>query len=115
MARAMLGEDRLPVKAHPHPHSAQDKELLPLRRDAQLLAQFQQFDQRVRAVEHPDLGTGHRLLNLPTPLVNQVRRGEHQGAAVAFGVEHGGGGNTHRRLAAAHLAVDDGGAFAAVD
>ncbi|WP_271197048.1 transposase domain-containing protein, partial [Pseudomonas turukhanskensis] len=32
--------------------------------------QLQQFDQRVRAVEHPDLGTGHRLLDFPPPLVD---------------------------------------------
>jgi hypothetical protein len=37
------------------------------------------------------------------------------GAAVAFGVEHGGRGDADGRLAAAHLAIDDRGAFAAVD
>src|SRR3546814_6085195 len=75
-------------RPHPHPHAAQDEELLPLRRHAQLLAQFQQLDQRVRAIEHPDLGTGHRLLDFAPPLVDQVGWREHQGAAVAFGVEH---------------------------
>jgi hypothetical protein len=33
----------------------------------------------------------------------------------AFGVEHGGRGDADGRLAAAHLAVDDRGAFATVD
>jgi hypothetical protein len=37
------------------------------------------------------------------------------GAAVAFGVEHGGRGDADGRLAAAHLAIDDRGAFATVD
>ena len=36
-------------------------------------------------------------------------------AAVAFGVEHGGRGDADGRLAAAHFAVDDRGAFATVD
>jgi hypothetical protein len=40
---------------------------------------------------------------------------EHQGAAVAFGVEHGGRGDADGRLAAAHLAIDDRGTFAAVE
>ncbi|KYO95242.1 hypothetical protein LT20_05078 [Pseudomonas aeruginosa] len=113
--RAPPNEDRFPVEPHPHPHAAQDEELLALGRHAQLLAQFQQLDQRVRAIEYPDLGTGHRLLDFAPPLVDQVGWREHQGAAVAFGVEHGGGGNTHRRLAATHLAIDDRGAFATVD
>jgi hypothetical protein len=39
----------------------------------QLLAQLDELDQRVRAVEHPDLGARHRLLDLAPPLVNQVR------------------------------------------
>ncbi len=108
-------EHRLPVKAHAHAHTAEDEELLALRRHAQLRAQLQQLDQRIRAIEHPDLGAGHRLLDLAPPLVDQVGWREHQGAAVAFGVEHGGGGNAHRRLAAAHFAIDDRGAFAAVD
>ena len=80
----------------------------------QLLAQFQQLDQRVRAIEHPDLGTGHRLLDFAPPLVDQVGWREHQGAAVALGVEHGGRGDADGRLAATHLAIDDRGAFAAV-
>src|SRR3546814_17580512 len=33
----------------------------------------------------------------------------------AFGVEHGGRGDADGRLAAAHLAIDDRGAFAAID
>ena len=40
---------------------------------------------------------------------------EHQGAAVASGVEHGGRGDADGRLAAAHLAVDDRGAFATIE
>ena len=115
VGRAPPGEDGLPVEPHPHPHAAQDEELLTLRRYTQLLAQLQQLDQRVRAVEHPDLGAGHRLLDFPPPLVDQMRRRKNQGSAVAFGVEHGGGGNTHRRLAASHLAIDDRGAFTAID
>ncbi|GBC59009.1 hypothetical protein PSNTI_45090 [Stutzerimonas stutzeri] len=113
--RAPANEDRFPVEPHPHPHAAQDEELLALGRHAQLLAQLQQLDQCVRAVEHPDLGAGHRLLDLAPPLVDQVGWREHQGTAVAFGVEHGGRGDADGRLAAAHLAVDDRGAFAAID
>jgi hypothetical protein len=48
------------------------------RRHAQLLAQLDELDQRVRAVEHPDLGAGHRLLDFAPPLVDQVGRREHQ-------------------------------------
>ncbi|MNN26003.1 hypothetical protein D3C81_1394970 [compost metagenome] len=103
------------MESHPHPHATQDEKLLAPRRHAQLLTQFQQLDQRVRAIEHPDLGTSHRLLDFAPPLVDQVGWREHQGAAVAFGVEHGGSGNAHRRLAAAHLAIDDRGAFTSID
>ena len=60
-------------------------------------------------------GAGHRLLDFAPPLARPGGWREHQGAAVAFGVEHGGGGNADGRLAAAHLAVDDRGAFAAID
>src|SRR6218665_1080858 len=90
MAGATPGEDRLPVEAHPHPHAPQDEELLACGLHPQLLAQLDQLDQGVRAVEHPDLGTGHRLVDFPVPLVDQVGRREHQGAAVAFGIEYGG-------------------------
>src|SRR3546814_18026623 len=48
-------------------------------------------------------------------LVDQVGWREHQGAAVSFGVEHGGRGDADGRLAAAHLAIDDRGAFDAID
>src|SRR3546814_6303420 len=48
-------------------------------------------------------------------LVDQVGWREHQGAAVAFGVEHGGRGDADGRLAAAALAIDERGAFAAID
>jgi hypothetical protein len=101
-----------PIRIRTRPRT---KNSWPLRRHAQLLAQLQQLDQRVRAIEHPDLGSGHRLLDFAPPLVDQVGWREHQRAAVAFGVEHGGRGNAHGRLAAAHLAIDDRGAFAAVD
>jgi hypothetical protein len=96
-------------------HAAQDEELLARGLHAQLLAQLDELDQRVRAIEHPDLGAGHRLLDLAPPLVNQVRWRKHQGTAVAFGVEHGGRGDADGRLAAAHLAIDDRGAFATID
>ena len=75
--RAPPNEDRFPVEPHPHPHAAQDEELLALGRHAQLLAQFQQLDQGVRAIEHPDLGAGHRLLDFAPPLVDQVGWREH--------------------------------------
>ena len=115
MAGTMPGENGLPVEAHPHPHAPQDEELLARRLGAEPLAQLQQLDQRVRAIEHPDLGVGHRFLNFAPPLVDQVGWREHQGAAVAFGVEHGGRGDADGRLTAAHLAIDDRGAFATVD
>ena len=41
------------------PHAAEDEELLTLRRHAQLLAQLQQLDQRVR-LSTCDLGARHR-------------------------------------------------------
>jgi hypothetical protein len=44
-----------------------------------------------------------------------VGRRKHQGAAVAFGVEHGGRGDADGRLAAAHFAIDDRSAFALID
>ena len=44
-----------------------------------------------------------------------MRRRKYQGAAVAFGVENGGRGDANGRLAAAHFAIDDRGAFATVD
>jgi len=44
-----------------------------------------------------------------------VGRRQHQSAAIAFGVEHGGRGNADGRLAAAHLAIDDRSTFATVD
>ncbi len=112
---APLGEDGLPVEPHPHPDPAQDKELLARGLDIQLLAQLDELDERVRPVEHPHLGACHRLLDLAPPLVNKVRRRKNQGAAIAFGVEHGGRGDADGRLAAAHFAIDDRGAFATVD
>src|SRR5690606_27468306 len=63
-------EHRLPVKAHTHAHAAEDEEFLPLGRHTQLLAQLDELDQGVRAVEHPDLGAGYRLLDFPPPLVD---------------------------------------------
>ncbi|CRQ98310.1 hypothetical protein PAERUG_E16_London_17_VIM_2_04_14_03827 [Pseudomonas aeruginosa] len=115
VAGASRGEDRLPVETHPHPDAPQDEELLARGLHTQLLTQLDEFDERIRPIEHPYLGAGHRLLDLPPPLVNQVRWRQDQSAAVAFGVEHGGRSDADGRLAAAHLAIDDRGAFAAVD
>ncbi len=108
-------EHGFPVKPQAHTHTPQDEELLSLGRHAQLLAQLEQLDQCIRAVEHPDFGTGHRLLDFSPPLVNQMGWREYQGTTVAFGVEHGGRGDTDGRLAATHLAVDDRGTFATID
>ena len=108
-------ERRLPVEPHPHPDTPQDEELLARGLYTQLLAQLDELDQGVGAVEHPDLGARHRLLDLTPPLVDKVRRRKNQGAAVAFGIEHGGRGDADGRLAAAHLAIDDHGAFALVN
>ena len=115
VAGASRGEDRLPVETHPHPDAPQDEELLARGLHTQLLTQLDEFDERIRPIEHPYLGAGHRLLDLPPPLVNQVRWRQDQSAAVAFGVEHGGRGDADGRLTAAHLAIDDRGAFATVD
>ena len=115
VAGAPPGEDRPPVEAHPHPHAPQDEELLARGLHPQLLTQFDELDKRVGAVEYPNLGAGHRLLDLAPPLVNQMRWRKNQGAAVALGVEHGSRGDADGCLAAAHLAVDDRGAFATVD
>ena len=62
-----------------------------------------------------DFGAGHGLLNLTPPLVDQVRRREHECAAIAFRVEDRGGCDADRGLAASHLAVDDRGTFTAFD
>ncbi|SSW73808.1 hypothetical protein AVE30378_06155 [Achromobacter veterisilvae] len=115
VAGAPPGEDRLPMEPHPHPYTTQNEKLLTRGLHPQLLAQLDELDQCVRAVEHPDLGARHRLLDLASPLVNQVWRRKHQGAAVAFGVEDGGRGDADGRLAAPHLAIDDRGAFTTID
>ena len=115
VAGAPRGENGLPVEAHPHPHAAQDEELLTRGLDTQLLTQLDELDERIRPVEHPHFGARYRLLDLAPPLVNQVRWRKHQSAAVAFGVEHDSRGDADGRLPATHLAVDDRGAFATVD
>ncbi|MCY1366236.1 hypothetical protein D9M69_531200 [compost metagenome] len=73
VTRAVLGEDGFPVEAHAHANAAEDEELLALGGHTQLLAQFDELDQGVWAVEDPDEGVGYRLLDFPSPLVNQVR------------------------------------------
>ncbi len=103
------------MEPHPHPDAPQDEKFLACGRHTQLLAQLDELDQRIRAIEHPDLGAGHRLLDLAPPLVDQVGRRKHQGTAVAFGVEHGGRGDADSRLAATHFAIDDRSAFALID
>lgn len=102
------------METHPHPNPAHDEEFLAPRRHAQLLAQCQQLDQGVRAIEHPDLGAGNRLQDFAPPFVDQVGRRKYQGATIAFGVENGGRGDADRRLADAHLAIDDCSALAAI-
>ncbi len=84
-------------------------------RYAELLAQLQQFDQRVGAVEHPHLRAGDGFEDFPPPFVDRVRRRQDQGAAVTFGMEHGRDGNCHQRLARSHFRVDDCGAFTTID
>lgn len=44
-----------------------------------------------------------------------MRRRDDQGTAVAFGLQYSGNSNADDGLAAAHLAVDDRGAFAVID
>ena len=42
-------------------------------------------------------------------------RREHQGAAIAFGVQHGGHADADDGFAAAHFAIDDGRALEAIE
>lgn len=102
------------MEAHAHAHPADDEEFLARCRHAQLLAQFDEFEQRIRAVEHPDLRACDSFKNLASPLVDQVWRTEDEGAAIAFGVENGRQRDADGGFARAHFAIDDRGPLAMV-
>ena len=103
------------METHAHTHATENEELRTLRGYPQLLAQLDELDQSIRAVQYPHLGIGDGLLDLAPPLVDQVGWREYQRTMVAFCFQYCGGGDTHCGFAAAHLTVDDGGTFAAID
>ncbi|MPM64239.1 hypothetical protein SDC9_111125 [bioreactor metagenome] len=112
---APVREGGLPVEPHPHAHTPQYEKLLRWRRHAQLLTQFDQLEQCVRAVEHPDRRACDGFEDFPAPLVNKVRRAQDKRAAIAFGMQDRGQRNADRGLAGAHLSVDEHSPLALVD
>src|SRR3546814_6919410 len=54
--RSLAHKCRFPVKTHAHAHATNNEKLLAHRLRTQLLAQLNELEQGIRAVEHPYLG-----------------------------------------------------------
>ena len=90
----LLDERRPPVESHAHAYPAHDEEL----RDGRLRTHFPQlkkFAQRVRAIQNPDPGIGHRGLDFTPPFIDQMRGCYDQRAAIAFLIHERSGCNRH--------------------
>ena len=112
--RPHLQEGRPPVVAQTHAHPTHHEELRAGGLAAHL-AKAQQLGQRIRAVEHPDPRAGDRLLDLATPLIDEVGRADHERARVALRMADGGQADCEHGLAATHLAIDDAGGLLAIE
>ena len=110
---AFLPAGEPPVEAHPHPHAAEDEELLAsVVGVAHLISQLEQLES-IWAIEYPDSGGWDGLQDLAAPLVDQVRRRDDQGPAIA-GRVHDRCSDGHHGFPGAHLGVDDSGLLVTV-
>ncbi|KPW47865.1 hypothetical protein ALO86_200151 [Pseudomonas syringae pv. berberidis] len=103
-----LPKGQTPVESHPHPHAAENKELLTsVVGITQLIAQLQQLDQGVWSVEHPDASVRDGFEDLAPPLVDQVRRRDDHRPAITSSMHDCSERDGHHRFACTHLGIDD--------
>ncbi len=105
---------RFPVKTHAHTHATDNEKLLARRLLTHLLAQLDELEQGIGAIEHPYFGACDGFQNFPAPLVDQVGRAQDQSTAITFRIKNCRQRDTDNGLAGAHLSIDDRGAFALV-
>lgn len=103
------------MEAHSHADATEDEELLGRRRHAKLLAQLDELEQRVRAVEHPNLCTRDGFEDFSAPLVDQMRRAQDERTAIAFGMQDRGQRNADRGFSGAHFAIYEDSPLALID